>query len=103
MQNYLALSGNQPFEPLAINPDKLASAASARVARATVRAIDPLQGLREEERILGLAAAFYLICQTYSLNENDMIRMAKRIAKHHDATYKPEFRAVLEYMKDRGR
>lgn len=89
---------------MTIDPDRLANVTANGAARAAVRTVDVLQDLSEDQRVVGIAAAFVLTCTAYGVNRNDMMRIADRIVTFFgDTTYKPEFRAILEYMKNGGK
>lgn len=84
-----------------MNPDKYNFIDSQKAATAAFSVIDAIQKLPEQEKVLGLASCFLLMCERYNVAPIKMIEHVDRIMKHNsDARYwSCEFTAIKEYLE----
>jgi len=84
-----------------MNSDKLNLINSQRAATAAFSVIDSIQKLPIEERVLGLAACFLLVCETYSVKPIDMVEKIDHIMRHNgkEMNWSCEFTAIKEYLE----
>jgi len=76
--------------------DRLASVNAHRVGPAAYTLIDRLQGHRPEERAVGYAIAFLMLCAKLDCHPGNALQVAERVIQDSDV---PELRAMKMYME----
>jgi hypothetical protein len=79
--------------------DLLANANVRQTANSTMAIIDRIQSLAPPQQAAGLAAAFILLCERYSLEPQDIFTLTSNIMNHAEGR-RPEFLAVRDYMEN---
>lgn len=84
---------------MSINRDRVVSADAAGVSRSAMQVITSLQNHPTEEQMLGLTAAFLLLCKHHKQNPGDLFLIADNVMNGVTGR-RPEFHAVQMYMEN---
>jgi hypothetical protein len=81
-----------------LDGDKLHLVGLRPVGNAAMAVTDALQRFAPEERVVGAAAFFLLLCDRYNIEAGEAFRIASRVIKaRHEG--RPELNAVSAYLK----
>ena len=81
--------------------DRLMNAPRKDVAHAAMGVVDGVQRFNIEHRLLGLAAAFLIMCEEMSIDPFDAATGARNVMLHKETGKRvPEFLAVGDYIRN---
>ena len=84
-----------------LDRDKLQNADRKPVANAAMGVVDGVQRFPIEHRILGMAAAFIIMCRELGIEASDAFTAASNIMIFRDSgNTTPEFLAVGDYIRN---
>lgn len=81
--------------------DRLMNAPRREVAHAAMGVVDGVQRFNIEHRLLGMAAAFLIMCEELGIDPFDAATGARNIMLHKETGKRvPEFLAVGDYIRN---
>lgn len=85
----------------AFSRDRMMNAARTDVAHAAMGVVDGVQRFNPEHRVLGMAAAFLIMCEELGIEPFDAATGARNVMLHKQSgTRVPEFLAVGDYIRN---
>jgi len=80
--------------------DQIMNADPYGSAQAAMAVIDKLQSHPPGEQVIGIGAAFVLLCNHYGVHTDDAVSAAEYCIRHTNKRQIPEFRAVEQYVQE---